>query len=148
MAEGISDQMKQLSLEPDKILGKSLKAELQFCESVKDLFVKRKFNQRIALGYLYSKIYVTLFFMSEKRLGEAEANNILSIVEKCFERENKILRGLGWCANFKIETEKIGIDDLNSRTTLSFVNNFVARWVGSVSSKGEETPCNYNLCTW
>ena len=94
MAEIISDQMKRLSLEPDKILGKSLEAELQFCESVKDLFVKRKFNQRIVLGFSYSKIYVTLFFMSEKRLGEAEANNILSIVEKLFERENKILYGL------------------------------------------------------
>ena len=41
MAERISDQMKQLSLEPGKILGKSLDAELQFCESVKDRFVKR-----------------------------------------------------------------------------------------------------------
>ena len=63
MAESVSDQMKQLSLEPDKILGKSLEAELQFCESVKDLFLKRKFNQRIALGHSYSKIYVTLFFI-------------------------------------------------------------------------------------
>ena len=36
MAENISDQMKQLSLEPDKILGKSLEAGLQCCESVKD----------------------------------------------------------------------------------------------------------------
>ena len=36
MAENISDQMKQLSLEPDKILGKSLEAELQCCKSVKD----------------------------------------------------------------------------------------------------------------
>ena len=58
--------------------------------------------------------------MSEKRLGEAEANDILSIVEKCFERENKILHRLGWCADFKIERERIGIDDLNFRTTLSF----------------------------
>ena len=58
--------------------------------------------------------------MPEKRLGEAEANDILSIVEKCFEQENKILRGLGWCANFKIESERIGIDDLNFRTILSF----------------------------
>ena len=58
--------------------------------------------------------------MSEKSLGEAEANDILSIVEKCFERENQILRRLGWCANFKMESERIGIDDLNFRTTLSF----------------------------
>ena len=36
MAESTSDQIKQSSLEPDKILGKSLKVELQFCESEKD----------------------------------------------------------------------------------------------------------------
>ena len=85
MAESISNQMKGLSLEPDKILGKYLEAELNFCESVKDLFVKRKFKQRIVFEYAYGKIYVMLFFMSEKRLGESDANNILSIVEECFE---------------------------------------------------------------
>ena len=115
--------MRQLSLEPDKILGKSLEAELQFYESVKDLFVKRKVNQSIALGYSYSKIYFTLFFMSEKRLGEPEANDLLSIVEKCFERENKIQHRLGWCANFKFGLVVLVV-------------------------KGEETPCNCDLCTW
>ena len=87
MAESISNQMKGLSLEPDKILGKYLEAELNFCESMKDLFVKRKFKQPIVLRYTYSKIYVMLFFMSEKRLGESDANNILSTVEECFEQK-------------------------------------------------------------
>ena len=87
MAESISNQMKGLSLKPDKILGKFLETELNFCESVKDLFVKRKFKQPIVLRYTYSKIYIMLFFMSEKRLGESDANNILSIVEECFEQK-------------------------------------------------------------
>ena len=146
MAESISEQMKELSLESDKILDKCLEVELKFCESVKDLFLKRKFDQHIMLGYINSKIYVTLFFMSEKKLGESDANNILSIVEECFEQKNKILRDLGWCANFKIDIEKINIDNLKFRTTLTFINNFVARWVGSASS--EETPCRCDSCTW
>ena len=87
MAESISNQMKGLSLKPDKILGKFLETELNFCESVKDLFVKRKFKQCIAFEYAYSKIDVMLFFISEKRLGESDANNILSIAEECFEQK-------------------------------------------------------------
>ena len=87
MAESISNQMKELSLKPDEILGKFLETELNFCESVKDLFVKRKFKQRIVFEYAYGKIYVMLFFMSEKRLGESDANNILSTVEECFEQK-------------------------------------------------------------
>ena len=87
MAESLSEQMKELNLETDKILGKCLAIELKFCESVKDLFLKRKFDQRLVFGYINSKIYVTLFFMSEKTLGESDANNILSIVEECFEQK-------------------------------------------------------------
>ena len=41
MAESISNQMKGLSLEPDKILGKSLEAELNFSKSVKDVCKKK-----------------------------------------------------------------------------------------------------------
>ena len=112
MAESISKQMKELSLESDKILHKFLEVELKFCKSVNDLFLKRKFDQRTVFGYINSKIYVTLFLMSEKRLGESDANNILSIVEECFEQKEKILRDLGWCANFKIDIGRISIDNL------------------------------------
>ena len=45
MAESISNQMKGLSLESDKVLGKSLETELNFCNNVKELFVKKKFIQ-------------------------------------------------------------------------------------------------------
>ena len=94
MAKIISDQMDKLSLESEEIIGKSIEAELRFCKSVKDLFVKRKFNQHIVFGYSYIKIYVMLFFMSEKRLRESNANGILPIVEECFEQKNKISRNL------------------------------------------------------
>ena len=35
MAEKLSDQMKELSLEPDKILGKFLETDLNFCLNMK-----------------------------------------------------------------------------------------------------------------
>ena len=146
MAKIISDQMDKLSLESEEIIGKSIEAELRFCKSVKDLFVKRKFDQRIVFGYSYIKIYVMLFFMSEKRLRESNANGILSIVEECFEQKNKILRNLVWCPNFKIELERININKLKFRATLTFINNFVTHWVRSVSSK--ETLCHFASCTW
>ena len=113
---------------------------------MKDLFLKRKFDQRIVIGYINSKIYVTLFFMFEKRFAESDANNILSIVEECFQLKNKILDDLGWCANFKIDIERINTDNLKFRTTLTFINNFVTCWFNSISS--EETPCRCDSCTW
>lgn len=66
MAKIISDQMNKLSLESEEIIGKSIEAELRFCKSVKDMFVKRKFNQRIVFGYSYIKIYVMLFLCLKK----------------------------------------------------------------------------------
>ena len=84
--------------------------------------------------------------MSEKRLRESNANGILSIVEECFEQKNKILRNLVWCPNFKIELERININKLKFRATLTFINNFMTHWVRSVSSK--ETPCHFASCTW
>ena len=66
MAKIISDQMNKLSLESEEIISKSIEAELRFCKSVKDMFVKRKFNQRIVFGYSYIKIYVMLFLCLKK----------------------------------------------------------------------------------
>ena len=78
--------------------------------------------------------------------GESDVNNILAIVEEWFEQKNKILRDLGWCENFKIDVERINIDNLKFRATLTFINKFASRWVGSVSSK--ETRCRCDSCTW
>ena len=49
--------------------------------------------------------------------------------------KKKLLRDFGWCANFKIDTERINIDNLKFRTILTFINNFLARWVGRVVVK-------------
>ena len=44
MAESLSNQMKEIRLETDKILGKSLETKLNFCTNVKDWFLKKLFD--------------------------------------------------------------------------------------------------------
>ena len=46
MAESLRNQMENLSLEPDRILGKSLDIELEFCTSAKDCFLNTEFDQQ------------------------------------------------------------------------------------------------------
>ena len=60
MAEKLSNQMKELSLEPDKMLGKSLETELNFCLNLKDRFLKSTFDQRAGLRFVYGKISINL----------------------------------------------------------------------------------------
>ena len=54
--------MKELSLERDKILGKSLETELNFCTNAKDWFLITSFDQGIVLKFMYGKISINLFF--------------------------------------------------------------------------------------
>ena len=60
MAEKLSNQMKELSFEPDKMLGKSLETELNFCLNLKDRFLKSTFDQRAGLRFVYGKISINL----------------------------------------------------------------------------------------
>ena len=60
MAEKLSNQMKELSLEPDKMLGKSLETGLNFCLNLKDRFLKSTFDQRVGLRFVYGKISINL----------------------------------------------------------------------------------------
>ena len=64
--------MKELSLEPVKFEGESLETELNFCTTVEDCFLNEAFDQCIVLRFVYGKICIRLFFLSEKRLGGSE----------------------------------------------------------------------------
>ena len=64
--------MKELSLEPVKFQGKSLETDLNFRTTVQDCFLNGAFGQCIVLRFIYGKICIRLFFLSEKRLGESE----------------------------------------------------------------------------
>ena len=64
--------MKELSLEPVKFQGESLETQLNFCTTVENCFLNGAFDQRIVLRFVYGKICIRLFFLSEKRLGESE----------------------------------------------------------------------------
>lgn len=67
MAEKLlSNQMKELSLEPDKILGNSLEIELNFCLKKKDQFLKSTLEQRAGLRFVYGKLSINFFFCLKK----------------------------------------------------------------------------------
>ena len=88
MAEKLSNQMKDLSLESDKILGKSLETVLNFCLNVEFLCLESSFEQTVGLRFVYSKIYITLFFLSEKILSAPDAGKSVQLprivlIEKC-----------------------------------------------------------------
>ena len=99
--------MENLSLEPDRIIGKSLDTELKFCASVKDCFLNTEFHQRVVFRFTLGKICMDLFFLSEKRLGESDANKICAMSEDCFEQKNESMRSHCWCANFKMGQERV-----------------------------------------
>ena len=130
MAEKLSNQMKDVSLESDKILGKSLESS---------------FEQPVGLRFVYGKICITLFvcFLYEKRLSATDAGRACTIAEDCFNRE---MHKLGWCANYKINQEKAAVGDSNYRLIFSYINNSKARWAGSVEEEEEEKLCNCIMC--
>ena len=64
MAESLRNQMEILCLEPDRILGKSLDIELEFCTSAKDCFLNTEFDQHVVFKFMLDKICIKLFFLS------------------------------------------------------------------------------------
>ena len=62
MAESLSNQMKELSLEPVNLLGKSLKTKLSFCTAVKSCFVNEKFDQCVVPRFVYGKMCINFFY--------------------------------------------------------------------------------------
>ena len=53
------------------------------------------------------------------------------------------MRSLGWCSNFKMDQERVCLNDLKYRIMFTYINIFRARWTGSIE---EETSCVYILC--
>ena len=125
MAEKLNEQMKGLSLENDKIASKCLDTEINFCLKVEQGFAESNFEQPIGLRFVYGKIWITLFFLSEKRLSASDAGTVCIIAEECFSKK---MRQLGWCANYKIEQEIAVVCDFNYCLMFSYINNSKARW--------------------
>ena len=66
---------------------------------------------------MLGKICINLFFLSEKRLGESDASKVCPMTEDCFEQKNESMRGHGWCANFKMNQDRVCLSDLKYRVT-------------------------------
>ena len=68
----LSNQIKELSLESNKILGISLETVLNFCLNVKDRFLKSRLEQRVGLRFVYGKLSINLFFFLLKKGWERQ----------------------------------------------------------------------------
>ena len=66
MAESLSNQMKELSLEPIKLRGESLETGLNFHTTVKDCFLNAALDQHIVLRFFYSKFVSNCSFCPKK----------------------------------------------------------------------------------
>ena len=142
MAEKLNEQIKGLSLENDKIAGKCLDTEINFCLNVEQRFAESHFEQPVGLRFVYGKISITLFFLSEKRLSTPDAGTVCTVAEECLSKE---MRQLGWCANYKIEQERTVVGDFNYCLMFSYINNSKDRW-GRYDDVSEEDICNCILC--
>ena len=76
-------------------------------------------------------------FCLKKRLGEFDAHKVRSIAEDCFEQKNKNMRGLGWCANYKIDQQRVEIRDLNYWVIFTYINDSKACWTDVIDSEEE-----------
>ena len=142
MANNLSEQMKGLSLENDKIVGKCLDREINFCLNVEQRFTEFLFEQPVGLRFVYSKILITLLFLSEKRLSARDATTVCSVTEKCF---NQDVHKLGWCANYKIDQERVEVGNFNHSLMFSCVKNSEAGW-GKNDDVSEENLCECIMC--
>ena len=94
------------------------------------------------LRFVYDKISVTLFFLSEKRLSAPNAGTIYTIAEECFSKE---MCQLGWSADYKIEQERAVVGDFNYRLMFSYINNSKAHWSRN-DDVSEEDLCKCIMC--
>ena len=143
MPESLRNQMENLSLEPDRIIGKSLDTELEFYTSVKNCLLNTELDQSILFRFMLGKFSINLFFLSEIRLGESNANKICAMTEDCFEQKNESMHCLGWCSDFKMDQERVCLGNLKYRVMFTYINIFKACWAGSTE---EEKSCVYVLC--
>ena len=87
------------------------------------------------------KFVSNCFFLSEKRLGESKAHKVCSIAEDCFKQENKNMRGLSWCGNYKIDQQRVEIGDLNYRVIFTYVNDSKAQSTSFIDREEEGKFC-------
>lgn len=89
MAECLIKKIEEQSLASDEVLGENLEIESSFCNAVKDCFKEcLQFDEDIAFRYVYGKVSITFFFLSEKKLNKSDANKLCHIAEKCLDKWN------------------------------------------------------------
>ena len=93
--------------------------------------------------FMLAKLCINFLFLCEKSLGESNATKICAMTEDCFEQKNEGMHIHGWCANFKINQERVCLANLKYRVMFTHINKFKDHWTGSIE---EETSCACFMC--
>ena len=80
--------------------------------------------------------------MSEKRFSGRDAGTVCSLTEEYF---NQNMHKPGWCANYKIDQERVEAGNFNYHLMFSYINYSEARW-GKNDDVSEENLCKCIMC--
>lgn len=100
--EAITNQLQNLEISKDSLSGKDLTIERQFLYNFKVSFLNVNFEQKIEILHRVQRYCMYLFFDSQSTLNHSDASILVEFTEVSFGQE-KILREVGWCANYLMD---------------------------------------------
>lgn len=100
--EAITNQLQNLEISKDSLSGKDLTIERQFLYNFKVSFLNVNFEQKIEILHRVQRYCMYLFFDSQSALNHSDASILVEFTEVSFGQE-KILREVGWCANYLMD---------------------------------------------
>ena len=98
----IINQMQNLDISKDSLLGKDLKIKNEFLHKLELSFQNENFEQKIDFSYYVGKYCMCVSFKSST--GHGDARKLVKLTEEHFAWEK--LRELGWCVNYMMYKEK------------------------------------------
>ena len=100
--EEITNQLQNLEVSKDSLLGKDLTIEKRFLHNFKVNFLNVNFQQNVELSHHVRRCCMYLFFDSQSTLNHSNATKLLEFTEVSFGQE-KNLREVGWCAIYLMD---------------------------------------------
>ena len=92
-----------LNISTDHITGRDLTNETDFAADLKADFDKLVFSNNVKCSYSVGKVVVCISFEMNGIPDSEDAGKLLDLLEKSFQKK-KILRRIGWCANYVMVT--------------------------------------------
>ena len=91
-----------LNISTDHITGRALTNEKDFAADLKADSDKLVFSNNVSCGYFVGKVVVCISFEMNGIPDSQDAGKFIDLLENSFQKK-KILRRIGWCANFVMD---------------------------------------------